>query len=123
MTRKTRKNQKKQGGGLFSGLGLNAPVFENKNAVSLSYNSNPIKCDVCGNIDFTEIQSSIDKSKVRTFVREAVFGDGSENIDNTSVILYVCQTCGNCRMVRNNGQQKITATLKPVQQPTTTTTA
>ena len=108
--RKTRKNRKRTSGGasgFLGALGLNAPVFEKKDGVSLSYNSKAITCDVCSNNNYLEIQSSINKSKVRGFVRDAIFGEDSGEIDNTSITLYVCQTCGYCKIVRNNGKQLI----------------
>jgi L-lactate utilization protein LutB len=78
--------------------------------VKLQYNNNEIKCSVCSSNNYEEVIGSINKSKVRTGIRNMFLGSESGDIDNTSVITYFCSNCGFCVMVRNNGSNKITAT-------------
>ena len=113
-TRKNRRNQKKTGG--------LAPLFENNTPVSLSYNGTDVNCDVCSSNNYLTIQSSIDKSKLRTVVRDMFFGENSGELDNTSVIMYVCNICGNCRITRNIQPLQIIAQATAAIPPTTTTT-
>jgi len=87
-------------GGLTIGRG-NVPLY---------YNNNELFCDVCKTNNYEEIPSAIDKSKFREVLTSMFFGNNTQTIDNTSVIMYVCNTCGNCRIIRNKDPLKITIT-------------
>jgi len=79
--------------------------------VKLQYKNKDIKCSLCGENNYEEVIGSINKSKVRTGVRNFIFGSDSGDIDNTSVITYFCNTCGFCLMIRNKDYtDKITVT-------------
>lgn len=95
-TRKTRKRGGK--------------TFANNRPVSLNYNANPIKCDVCASNNYTEIIGTIDKSKVRSGFGQFFFGEAAEILDNTSIIIYTCNTCGMCKIIRNKDPIVISAT-------------
>lgn len=96
---KTRKLQKHKGGKTFS-----------DGMVSLSYNGEPVLCDICKQNNYEETIGTIDKSKVRTAIRDFFLGSESGNIDNTSVIQYFCNTCGLCKIIRNKDPLVVKAT-------------
>ena len=102
--RKTRTNQKitkrRRGGKTFA---------SSKN-IKLSYNGGDVVCDVCKNNNFTETIGAFEKSKVRSGVGQAIFGDVAEILDTTSVIIYTCNTCGLCKVIRNKDPIRIVAT-------------
>jgi len=102
---RTRKNLKRAGGMTAKrqgGIAGFAPIFESDKSKKLMFNgTQEVLCELCKSNSYVETFSSMDKSKTRTIVREFVFGDSSENLDNTSVILYTCNTCGLCKIVRN----------------------
>ena len=76
-------------------------TFASSKPVTLSYNNNPVNCDVCKSNNYTEVTGTIDKSKVRSGVGQFFFGEAAEILDNTSVLIYTCNTCGMCKIVRN----------------------
>ena len=96
---KKNKTRKIIGGKTF---GSNAPV-------KLSYNGKAILCAVCGSNNYTENTGAFDKSKVRSGVGQIFFGDAAEILDTTSVIIYTCNGCGLCKIIRNKEPLKITA--------------
>jgi hypothetical protein len=86
-----RKTKKTRGGKTFS----------SSKPVKLHYKEKEIKCHVCESNNYTENTGTISKSKVRQGLGEVVFGEAAEILDNTSVIIYTCNTCGLCKIVRN----------------------
>ena len=76
-------------------------TFASNKPVSLKYNGNDVKCSVCGTNNYTEVIGTIDKSKVRSGFGQFFFGETAEILDNTSIILYTCNTCGMCQIIRN----------------------
>jgi len=85
-------------------------TFASSKPVTLSYNNNPILCDVCKSTSYTEVIGTIDKSKVRSGIGQFFFGEAAEILDNTSVIIYTCNTCGMCKIIRNKDPIAIKAT-------------
>jgi ssDNA-binding Zn-finger/Zn-ribbon topoisomerase 1 len=85
---KTRKNK---GGKAISSSG----------AVKLKYKEKEVICDVCGSNHYTENTGSFGKSKVRSGVGQIFLGEAAEILDTTSVIIYTCNTCGLCKIIRN----------------------
>lgn len=83
-------------------------TFATSKPVTLNYNNNPILCDVCKSNNYTEVIGTIDKSKVRSGFGQFFFGEAAEILDNTSVIIYTCNACGMCKIVRNIDNKKIT---------------
>ena len=90
-SRKSRKTRKLNGGKTFSS---SIPV-------KLTYNGKHITCDICQNNNYKETTGAFGKSKVRTGVGSVIFGEAAEILDTTSVIIYTCNTCGLCKIVRN----------------------
>jgi hypothetical protein len=95
---KTRRNNKKysktkkiRGGKTFS----------SSTPVKLNYNSKDIVCEICNNNNYTETTGALGKSKVRQGFGGLFFGEAAEIVDNTSVIIYTCNTCGLCKIIRN----------------------
>ena len=76
-------------------------TWSSSKPVKLIYNSNDVNCEVCGNNNYTETTGTISKSKVRQGFGDIFFGEAAEVIDNTSVIVYTCNTCGLCKIIRN----------------------
>ena len=97
--RKGRKTRKLRGGKTFS----------SSQPVKLNYNGKDILCEVCSSNNYTETTGTIDKSKVRQGVGNFFFGEAADIIDNTSVIVYTCNTCGLCKIIRNKDPILITA--------------
>ena len=76
-----------------------------------------INCEICGNKIYEKVVSTIGKSKMRTGAVGVLLGNSvaTETFNNTSVDMYVCQKCGNCRIVRNVGDFKKYWEIKPQQ--------
>ena len=84
-------------------------TFASDKNVKLSYNDNDVVCDLCKKDEFKETVGSLDKSKVRSGVGQAFFGKAAQILDTTSVIIYTCDNCGLCKMIRNKDPIKILA--------------
>lgn len=92
MTLKPRKTRKHIGG----------KTFATNHKVELFYNNHEVKCDVCKSNKYKETIGTIHKSKVRSTLTGAFFGEAAEDIfATTSVIIYTCTTCGLCKIIRN----------------------
>ena len=89
--KKSRKTRKLRGGKTFS----------SSTPVKLTYNGKHITCDVCQNNNYKETTGAFGKSKLRTGVGSVIFGESAEILDTTSVIIYTCNTCGLCKIIRN----------------------
>ncbi len=89
-------------------------TFSSNNPVNLYYNNEQIVCYVCGHKDYSETIGTINKSKARSGLGQFVFGDAADVFDNTSIILYTCNRCGMCKMIRNKDPLMITAADVPV---------
>ena len=85
-------------------------TFASSKPVTLNYNNNPILCDVCKSNNYTEVIGTIDKSKVRSGFGQLFFGEAAEILDNTSIIIYTCNACGMCKIIRNKDPIAIKAT-------------
>ena len=84
-------------------------TFSARKPVKLHYNNIEVKCDVCGHNYYRENTGTIGKSKMRALMGQFIFGSLADALDNTSIILYSCETCGMCRLVKNSGSRKIDA--------------
>lgn len=84
-------------------------TFSSSNPVKLNYNGKDITCDVCNSNNYTETTGTISKSKVRQGFGNMFFGEAAEVIDNTSIIVYTCNTCGLCKIIRNKDPLMIIA--------------
>jgi len=84
-------------------------TFGSSKLVNIYYDDNNILCDVCKNDKYNEVIGALEKSKVRSGFGQFFFGEAAEILDNTSVIIYVCSNCGNCRIIRNTDKLKIVA--------------
>lgn len=103
--RKTRKlTHKTSGGKAFATDGPVKLVIKNNQGQAFD-----VPCDVCKNNNYTEVIGSIGKSKVRSGFGQVMFGEAADILDTTSVILYFCNFCGNCRTIRNKDPIRITA--------------
>lgn len=80
---------------------IGGKTFSSSKPVKLNYKEKELKCEACESNNYTETTGTISKSKVRQGLGEVVFGEAAEIIDNTSVIIYTCNTCGLCKIVRN----------------------
>lgn len=96
------KNQNLKGGKTMS----------SSSPVKLDYKGKDLVCDVCGTNNYTENTGAFDKSKVRSGVGQFFFGDAAEILDTTSVIIYTCNTCGLCKIIRN--KDPLSITTKPL---------
>jgi len=76
-------------------------TFATNKKIKLTYNNSEVTCDVCKTNNFTETIGAFDKSKVRSGVGQALFGSVAEILDTTSVIIYTCNQCGLCKIIRN----------------------
>ena len=85
-------------------------TFASSSSVKLNYNGADVNCDVCRNNNYTEVIGAIEKSKVRSGIGHFFFGETAEILDNTSIIMYTCNTCGLCKVIRNKDPLAITAT-------------
>ena len=94
MPTKTRKTLKK--------IHTGGKTFASNHKVSLFYNNHEVKCDVCKHNNYKETIGTIHKSKVRSTLTGAFFGETAEDIfATTSVIIYTCTICGLCKIIRN----------------------
>ena len=84
-------------------------TFASNKMVQLFYNNASIGCEVCKENNYKETIGTIDKSKVRSGVGQFFFGDAAEILDNTSIIIYTCNTCGLCKIIRNKDPIRIVA--------------
>jgi hypothetical protein len=84
-------------------------TFSSNNPVNLYYNNEQIFCYVCGHNTYSETIGTINKSKARSGATQFFFGDVADVLDNTSIILYNCNHCGFCKMVRNKDPLMIIA--------------
>ena len=75
--------------------------FSSSTPVKLNYNGKDITCEICNSNNYIENTGTISKSKVRQGLGNIFFGEAAEVIDNTSVIIYTCNTCGLCKIIRN----------------------
>lgn len=78
-------------------------------AVKLKYKEKEVVCDVCGSDNYTENTGAFGKSKLRSGVGQIFLGEAAEILDTTSVIIYTCNTCGLCKIVRNKNPIMITS--------------
>jgi hypothetical protein len=84
-------------------------TFASNKSVKLTYLGKSLPCEICQNETYEEIIGTLDKSKVRSGVGQLFFGDMAGIVDSTSVLIYVCKTCGYCRIIRNKDPIKIIA--------------
>jgi hypothetical protein len=87
-------------------------TFSSNKNVQLKYQDKQnqvktINCEVCGENNYTENTGTFGKSKVRSGVGQFFFGDAADVFDTTSVIIYTCNECGLCRIIRNKDPIKI----------------
>ena len=87
-------------------------TISSRTPVKLDYKGKEVVCEVCGSNHYTENTGAFEKSKVRSGVGHVFFGEAAEIFDTTSVIIYTCNTCGLCRIIRN--KDPILITSKPV---------
>ena len=87
-------------------------TISSSNSVKLNYHNKAIDCEVCGKNDYTENTGTFGKSKLRSGVGQFLFGDAADVLDTTSVIIYTCNTCGLCRIIRN--KEPLVITTSPV---------
>ena len=80
---------------------IGGKTFSSSKPVKLHYKEKEIICHVCESNNYTENTGTISKSKFRQGLGEAVFGEAAEILDNNSVIIYTCNTCGLCKIIRN----------------------
>jgi hypothetical protein len=104
-TRKTRKTTHKTTGGkaLEEGVPVKL-VIQNNQGKDFD-----VPCDVCKNNNYTEDLGTIGKSKIESGLNAMFFDDPIQVLDTTSVILYSCNFCGNCRIIRNKDPIRITS--------------
>jgi hypothetical protein len=103
---KTRRNIKK-GGKTKKQRG--GKTFATSKPVKLNYNGHDLNCQVCNSNNYTETIGALGKSKVRQGLGGLFFGEAAEVIDNTSIIIYTCNTCGLCKIIRNKDPISIVA--------------
>uniref|UniRef100_A0A6C0JKJ0 Uncharacterized protein n=1 Tax=viral metagenome TaxID=1070528 RepID=A0A6C0JKJ0_9ZZZZ len=69
--------------------------------VKLTYDDKNVLCEVCKENSYQEKTGSFGKSKLRSGIGQAIFGDAADVLDTTSVIIYICNHCGLCKVIRN----------------------
>ena len=106
----THKYKKANGGDRKTKKVRGGKTFSSNQPVKLNYDAKEIICEVCNNNNYTETIGTISKSKVRQGFGEFFFGEVADIIDNTSVIIYTCNGCGLCKIIRNKDPLRITAT-------------
>lgn len=84
-------------------------ISSDKN-VQLNYQKKMINCEVCGKNNYKETTGTFGKSKIRSGVGDLLFGDSANILDTTSVIIYTCNNCGLCRIIRNKEPLQINIT-------------
>ena len=91
---KHKSRRMQQGGGIFSSA--------DDNKVTISYDGKPIKCTICGSVEFQQRDGTIGKSKTNQ-VMFSFFtsNDTAEALNDMSVRCYYCNTCGYAYIVRN----------------------
>jgi hypothetical protein len=88
---------------------MGGKTFSQTKPVEIKYNNTYVVCDLCKHKEFTENTGSFGKSKVRSTAAQVFLGDLAETIDTTSVIIYTCNECGLCKIIRNKDPLKIIA--------------
>jgi len=83
-------------------------TFSTNGEVALHYKGRGVPCDVCKSNRYTETTGAFSKSKVRSIFFS--FLGNASLLDTTSVIVYTCNECGLCKVVRNNSVNQIKAT-------------
>lgn len=76
-------------------------TFSSSSPVKLTYKEKAVVCDVCGSNNYTETTGAFSKSKVRSGVGQIFLGEAAEILDTTSVVIYTCNTCNLCKVIRN----------------------
>lgn len=89
-------------------------TFASSKPIKLFYKSKQLLCEVCNHDMYEEIIGTLGKSKVRSGLAEMVLGDFGKILDTTSIIVYVCKDCGNCKMIRNTDDDKMVITAQEV---------
>ena len=84
-------------------------AISSSGAVKLKYKEKEVVCDVCRSNHYTENTGSFGKSKLRSGVGQIFLGEAADVLDTTSVIIYTCNTCGLCKIIRNKDPLLITA--------------
>ncbi len=79
--------------------------------VELEYKGAAVNCRVCGENQYKEYSGTIGRSKVRSLVGLFFLGDLIDTLDNSSILLYTCITCGTSRIVKDDKRRQINATL------------
>jgi predicted RNA-binding Zn-ribbon protein involved in translation (DUF1610 family) len=77
--------------------------------VELEYKGTAVNCRVCGENEYKEYSGTIGRSKVRALAGMFFFGDLIDTLDNSSILLYTCITCGTARIVKDGKRRQITA--------------
>ncbi len=98
---KTRRNNKKGGKLRKTRKLIGGKTLSSSTPVKLNYNGKDIICEICNSNNYTENTGTISKSKVRQGLGDIFFGEAAQVLDNTSVIIYTCNTCGLCKIIRN----------------------
>jgi hypothetical protein len=98
---KTRRNNKKGGKSRKLRKLIGGKTLSSSTPVKLNYNGKDIICEICNSNNYTENTGTISKSKVRQGLGDIFFGEAAQVLDNTSVIIYTCNTCGLCKIIRN----------------------
>jgi ssDNA-binding Zn-finger/Zn-ribbon topoisomerase 1 len=80
---------------------LAGKLYGTSGNVKLTYNDKSVLCEVCNENNYKEKTGSFGKSKVRSGIGEVFFGDVAEVLDTTSIIIYICNQCGLCKVIRN----------------------
>jgi ssDNA-binding Zn-finger/Zn-ribbon topoisomerase 1 len=80
---------------------LAGKVYGTSGNVKLTFNDKNVLCEICNENNYKEKTGSFGKSKIRSGIGEAIFGDFAEVLDTTSIIIYICNNCGLCKVIRN----------------------
>lgn len=80
-----RRTQKHRGG-----LG-----FRNRTNLQFTFNNTELKCQLCNNNVFNEIKSSINRSKMMTFMA----GNMTEDLISHPMVMLQCISCNHCLMI------------------------
>jgi hypothetical protein len=68
----------------------------------------PINCEVCSNNDYILRTSTLGKSKGNQVTFNFFFNDSIfEDLNNISIITYVCRICSMCKIVRDDQKNYI----------------
>ena len=82
-------------------------TFASNGKVKLTWNGTEVICDICKSNNYTETVGAFGKSKVRSGVGQFVFGETADVLDTTSVLIYTCNNCGLCKVIRNKDPLRI----------------